>query len=42
METIKAQCKKCKYEWETKSEMFNVSCPSCGNKVKLREIIKDE
>lgn len=34
----KAKCQKCKYEWETNSEMIMVSCPSCGNKVKIREI----
>ena len=36
METVK--CKKCGYEWETSSTMVMVSCPSCGNKVKIREI----
>jgi len=35
---IKAKCKKCGYEWETSSELIMVSCPSCGNKVKIREI----
>jgi len=34
----KAKCKRCGYEWESNSEMIMVSCPSCGNKVKLREI----
>ncbi len=38
METVK--CKKCGYEWETSSTMVMVSCPSCGNKVKIREIKK--
>ena len=42
METIKAQCKKCKYEWKTNSQMVKVSCPSCGDKVILREVKKDE
>lgn len=36
--TIKAKCQKCGYEWETKSPMIQVSCPSCGNKVVIREI----
>ena len=36
METVK--CKKCGYGWETNSKMVMVSCPSCGNKVKVREI----
>ncbi len=35
---VKAKCTKCNYEWETKSEMIFVSCPSCNNKVKIREI----
>jgi len=39
---VKAKCSKCKYEWESNSEMILVSCPSCGNKVKIREIEKDE
>ena len=36
MKTVK--CQKCGYEWETNSEMIMVSCPSCGSKVKIREI----
>ena len=39
---MKAQCKKCSYEWETSSLMITVSCPSCGNKVKIREIVKQK
>ena len=35
---MKVKCQKCKYEWETYSEMIMVSCPSCGSKVKIREI----
>jgi len=35
---VKAKCTKCGYEWETESIMIKVSCPSCGNKVKVREI----
>ena len=35
---LKTKCKKCSYEWETKSKMFMVSCPSCGNKVKVKEL----
>ena len=33
----KARCKKCDYEWETRSQMFFVSCPKCNNKVDIRE-----
>ncbi len=37
-----AKCLKCDYEWDSKSKLIFVSCPSCGNKVKIREIEKDE
>jgi len=39
MEKQKVKCtnKKCLYEWETKSKMFKVSCPCCGNKVDLKK-----
>ena len=44
----KAKCQKCKYTWESRSKLMNVSCPSCGIKVKIRgfsssakEIIKE-
>jgi len=33
------KCKKCGYEWETKSNLLLVSCPSCGDKNKVN---KDE
>ncbi len=32
------KCVKCNYAWYTNSKMVLVSCPSCGNKVKIREI----
>jgi len=35
---IQAKCPNCKYEWNSFSKMFKVSCPSCGNKVKIREL----
>lgn len=35
---VKAKCTNCKYEWKTNSTMLRVSCPSCGNKVKIREL----
>ena len=37
------KCTNCNYEWETKSELMYVSCPSCrlkvknDNKVKIKE-----
>ena len=29
---MKVKCKKCEYEWDTKSKLIMVSCPSCGTK----------
>jgi len=34
---MKIKCKKCEYEWETKSQLILVSCPSCGTKNKTNE-----
>lgn len=34
---MNVECKKCGYGWETKSELIMVSCPSCGNKVKIKQ-----
>jgi hypothetical protein len=31
------KCKKCGYEWESKSKCIYVSCPSCCQKVKKGE-----
>ena len=31
---MKTKCNYCEYEWNTKSKMLKVSCPSCGMKVK--------
>ena len=41
---VKVICKRegCKYEWKTKSDHILVSCPSCGIKNKIREIIVAE
>jgi DNA-directed RNA polymerase subunit RPC12/RpoP len=39
---MKVKCKRCGYEWETHSEMVLVSCPSCNNKVKIREIENED
>ena len=30
-------CDKCDYRWETKSEMYLVSCPRCASKVKIKK-----
>ena len=39
---MKLKCK-CGYEWETKSELENVSCPSCLQKVKnIKKEVEDE
>jgi len=31
---MKLKCNHCGYEWDTKSKLKNVSCPSCMKKVK--------
>jgi len=33
--TMKIKCPKCDHEWETKSQLKMVTCPSCQLKVKL-------
>jgi Zn finger protein HypA/HybF involved in hydrogenase expression len=35
---MKIKCKNCNYEWDTKTKMIYVSCPSCLKKVKVEEI----
>jgi len=37
----KLKCSKCGYEWETRSKLKYVSCPSCLSKVEKREKIGD-
>lgn len=34
---VKVKCPKCPHEWDTKSQLINVSCPSCNGKVKVEE-----
>jgi len=34
MKKTKIKCHRCGYEWETKSKLAFVSCPSCMVKVK--------
>jgi len=36
LKMVKIKCR-CGYEWETKSELSYVSCPSCLNKVKIEQ-----
>ena len=33
----KIKCPKCNHEWETKSQLKMVTCPSCQLKVKLEQ-----
>ncbi len=35
------KCGKCGYEWETKSSLVFVCCPSCMKKVRTKKL-KDE
>jgi len=44
---MKIKCPKCNHEWETKSQLKMVTCPSCQLKVKLdkkkkKEGVKDD
>jgi predicted RNA-binding Zn-ribbon protein involved in translation (DUF1610 family) len=39
---METKCLKCGYEWHTNSRLVTVSCPSCGNKVKIRDQLKEE
>lgn len=32
---MKIKCDKCGYEWDTKSKLQNVCCPSCLQKVRI-------
>lgn len=32
---MKIKCPNCNHEWETKSELMMVTCPSCQLKVKI-------
>jgi len=34
---MKTKCKQCGYEWESKSKLFFVTCPSCLRKVELKK-----
>jgi len=40
---MKTKCPNCKHEWETKSKLVLVTCPSCQLKVRiLNQNIKKE
>lgn len=32
---MEIKCKKCGYEWDTKTQLIMISCPSCGMKNKV-------
>jgi len=36
----KLKCSKCSHEWETSSTLTQVTCPSCGLKVKNKKEVK--
>jgi len=38
----KVKCPKCNHEWETKSKLKMVTCPSCQLKVKIEKKSKKE
>jgi len=42
VEKVAVQCGKCYHIWNTKSQYCFVSCPSCNQKVRIREIITPE
>jgi len=37
---VKCSYKDCGYEWETKSKLRFISCPSCLRKVRIEEVKK--
>ena len=34
------KCRKCEYEWWTKSQLERVNCPSCGHINQNKEVTK--
>ncbi len=34
---MKIKCPKCDYEWECKSKLIYVSCPSCRYNIKIKK-----
>lgn len=39
---MKIKCPKCYHEWETKSELVLVTCPSCNLKTKNKNYDKED
>ena len=37
-DSMTIKCPKCSYEWDTKSKLIYVCCPSCRSSVKIRDI----
>ena len=35
---MEIKCKRCGYSWNTKSSLYKISCPNCGDKNKNPEI----
>ena len=38
------KCDRCEHEWQTKSKLWLVSCPSCGKKIKIgpvKEVVEN-
>lgn len=39
---LNTRCQNCNYEWESKSKLLKASCPSCGSKVTVGNLIEDD
>jgi DNA-directed RNA polymerase subunit RPC12/RpoP len=39
---MKMKCPNCKHEWETKSKLIYVTCPSCQLKTKNKEVTNEK
>ncbi len=39
---VKAKCPHCNYEWDTKSILKFITCPSCLRKFELQKTIENE
>jgi DNA-directed RNA polymerase subunit RPC12/RpoP len=36
---MKVKCPNCKYEWNTKTKLISITCPSCQLKFKIRDVL---